>query len=698
MPTHIQQIEAKGLGPLSSFSQRFQSLNLIYSPNEGGKSLLTEFLTSALFRKYQGTRLKANGKVYLSGLGEDTQDFSPGSRSKLEDYLADRDGLPADLTRLLVVVGSEPRISGTNSTVDKEMLRTFLSEQQMLDQIQEPIIKTIQSASFEDGTIQIDRRSKGKELQELESRLADIDDQILTIDNNYASGRLQALKQQLTTTEEAIATQQHAKRHKAHQLHQQLQGLNQTLSQYDPELLSELERDIRDHEEAKQAKAQAEQDYQQALEKEQYHQWLQQVRDQYQLSQGQAVVPPSRNWLIGGVVAFLLGLLAIFLDWQTAAVVLLLAMAAAVGLYLYRYQQAQQQTGDQGELANLKERFYEETGQQLGSLADIDAVMQPYSQATTEKQRLEQLAADKKQEQEQLQTRIQQAFTTLKGTEPEYGAWQNQVAAIRQERQESLNQRDELQGQLDELGVAASDYEPTPASEAYSGQRLTQLQEQLANLQTQLQDEEESLTNFKSNIGAITGQNLVNAPFNEAYEALLQEREQVAEAYTATKSDIVAGRMVSDLVDTLKQTDDRKIEDALASESLQQPVRAITNRYQGLSLDEEGQLLVQDRIADFPLRALSTGAYEQVMLALRAGISARLLQQDGLFLWLDDALQNTDWQKRPAAIQYLADLAKAGWQITYLTMDDHIRDTFDRIGHETLSDAYQRIDLEEARQ
>jgi Skp family chaperone for outer membrane proteins len=698
MPARIQHIEAEGLGPLSSFSQRFQSLNLIYSPNEGGKSLLTEFLTSALFRKYQGSRLKANGKVYLSGLGDDTQAFSPGSRSKLEDHLSDTEGLPADLTRLLVVVGSEPRISGTNGAVDKEMLRTFLSEQQMLDQVLSPIQKTIQSASLEEGVVQINRQGRGKDLQELQERLRNIHEQLQAIDNNYASGRLQALKQQLTTTEEAIAIQQHAKRHNAHKLHQQLQDLNQTLSRYDPELLSELERDIQDYERARKAQAQAEQDYQQAVEKEQYHQWLQQVRDQYQLSQGQAVVPPSSNWLIGALLAFLLGLVAIFLGSQTAAVVLLLGMAAAIGLYLYRYQQAQQQTGDQGELANLKERFYEETGQQLGSLADIDAVMQPYSQAASDKQRLEQLTSDKKQEQDQLETRIQQAFTTLKGIEPEYGAWQNQVAAIRQERQESLNQREELQAQLDELGVAASDYEPNPASEAYSGQRLTALQEQLEDLRTQLQEEEESLTNFKSNIGALTGQNLVNAPFNEAYEALLQEREQVAQAYTDTKSDIVAGKMVSDLVDTLKQTDDRKIEEALASESLQQPVRAITNRYQDLSLDEEGQLLVQDRIADFPLSTLSTGAYEQVMLALRAGISARLLQQDGLFLWLDDALQNTDWQKRPAAIQYLADLAKAGWQITYLTMDDHIRDTFDRIGHETLPDAYQRIDLEEARQ
>ena len=51
------------------------------------------------------------------------------------------------------------------------------------------------------------------------------------------------------------------------------------------------------------------------------------------------------------------------------------------------------------------------------------------------------------------------------------------------------------------------------------------------------------------------------------------------------------------------------------------------------------------------------------MLALRIGFTSRLLNQDRLFLILDDAFQHSDWDRRKILVDKLAGIAENGWQI-----------------------------------
>jgi len=73
---------------------------------------------------------------------------------------------------------------------------------------------------------------------------------------------------------------------------------------------------------------------------------------------------------------------------------------------------------------------------------------------------------------------------------------------------------------------------------------------------------------------------------------------------------------------------------------------------------------------------LSTGAREQVLLALRMGFAARFAGNNSLFLILDDAFQYSDWERRPRLVDQVFAMAEKGWQIFYLTMDDNLRDLF----------------------
>ena len=121
-------------------------------------------------------------------------------------------------------------------------------------------------------------------------------------------------------------------------------------------------------------------------------------------------------------------------------------------------------------------------------------------------------------------------------------------------------------------------------------------------------------------------------------------------------------------------------------------MKKITGKYQSLNLIDD-QVYARDPYQDYPLRDLSTGAREQVQLALRLGIASHISGGEPLFVILDDAFQHSDWDRRKSLVQGTVDLAKNGWQVIYLTMDDHIRNLFLEIGKAGLKNKFKSFTL-----
>ncbi|OGO16867.1 MAG: hypothetical protein A2Z14_07840 [Chloroflexi bacterium RBG_16_48_8] len=80
---------------------------------------------------------------------------------------------------------------------------------------------------------------------------------------------------------------------------------------------------------------------------------------------------------------------------------------------------------------------------------------------------------------------------------------------------------------------------------------------------------------------------------------------------------------------------------------------------------------------------------------MRLGCAAKILGRKSLFLLLDDAFQYADWDRRGWLLDKMVDLAKAGWQILYLTMDDHLRDLFQAMGEKTFKQEFTYHTLED---
>jgi uncharacterized protein YhaN len=144
---------------------------------------------------------------------------------------------------------------------------------------------------------------------------------------------------------------------------------------------------------------------------------------------------------------------------------------------------------------------------------------------------------------------------------------------------------------------------------------------------------------------------------------------------------------VNEVLADVRTHEDEKIRSGLKAPAVMTSLRQITDHYESLDLEGD-QLVVSDPYGDYPLPGLSTGAQEQVLLAVRMGFASMLAGGQPLFLILDDAFQHSDWVRRERLVEEVVRLAKDGWQVTYLTMDDHLRDLFRKAGKKEFGEAF----------
>ena len=182
---------------------------------------------------------------------------------------------------------------------------------------------------------------------------------------------------------------------------------------------------------------------------------------------------------------------------------------------------------------------------------------------------------------------------------------------------------------------------------------------------------------MKQKICEITG-DAISIPWEQLIQNLRETHLNCLAEYKDLTAEILGKKAVQRILDQLRLEEDRKIDAGLSSELILQPLKKITGRYTNLEL-KDNELMISDAWQNFPFSELSTGAQEQVLLALRIGFAQKWLRReaDQLFLILDDAFQYSDWSRREYLLDMVIELAKSGWQILYFTMDDHIRDLFD---------------------
>lgn len=692
MRVRIDKIVAKNLGPLTDFSEEFGQFNLIYSKNEKGKTFLTEFIIRCLFKntKRWSLRKEGSGKVWVSGLEDEPIAFTPSKRPKLEDWMEDK-GLPPALVNLVVAKGAEAEIADVRGGIDKHIVREILSEKRILDNIEDNISTTVKNAILESGTIKISIRGEGKKYQDLNKEIETIKKLIIEIGTEYSLGELERLKIQKKKDEEKFGTQRKAKYHKAYIIAQNIEMIEKNLSQLDEREISNISNKIENLKKSQKKLTRKEKEYKQAKQDSQTFQWLESLLDNYRSFTTKTIEKPNRVFLYLTILLFLCGGISLF--WWDKVITLVL-FAATFGIFIFyfdRYYKATKNFGEHSELKKLKEEFAERIGLEIKNTATIQSELKKYQKAPGEEANLKNEINNLKDEINELVVFIEQGFSKLRGNKIDESNWNVELTKLdRQVKNLKENKRIE-QEKLMELKVDESDYLKEKIDVAYSRQTYKHLDEKINTINKRIEENEDELKTIKHKICQITG-NDFSISFEKAFENLQIKRLEKEKELKTIKSEIVAGNTVYKVLYNLHQKEDVKITEGLASENITILLQALTKRYKFISMDDE-YLKVSDDIQDFYLKDLSTGAQEQIMLALRIGFSSQLLKKDSMFLILDDAFQHSDWPKREILVNKLADIAKKGWQIIYFTMDDHIRDCFEKIGNSKLNNDYKKICL-----
>lgn len=273
-----------------------------------------------------------------------------------------------------------------------------------------------------------------------------------------------------------------------------------------------------------------------------------------------------------------------------------------------------------------------------------------------------------------IKNEIENIFKNLTGKKINELEWNSTFNELKNECEKVKKQINKKRGELEGLGITHSEYIKDDPGKEFSSLELEEVEKELEKITQKIKDEEEKFTKLKTQLIKITDLDL-SSHWNELINGLYVKLEEVQKEWKEIKAEIIAGKIVYDIIQKFRLEEDKKLTEGLNSPEIKDMINKLTKRYICLNLGS-AEVTILDNYNEFKLEDLSTGAREQVMLALRIGFLKRLFKQDSAFLILDDAFQHSDYEKRPILVKTLHELATLGWQIIYLTMDDNIKDLF----------------------
>ena len=680
MSIRIHSISVNGLGPIASFRHQFKDINLIFGRNEQGKTFLVEYLLRSLFRNSPKTRtLTDSGQVLISGLTASNLRFDPKSRKKLEDYLfTDADERSVDLSRLCVVKGGKTSFTtDQTSPVSKDILKDYLSDQRILDAILSNIPSTIQTCTWENGEI-VPARQTGewKKYMGLVKGLNNSDTLLQEVDHVYRKGEISKEKLELEKLNQSIEQQENARRFYAYQLSEKIKEKQAEL-QLIP--ANELEKVKQLNFQVDNLRTQIESDrieIQQLESKVIHYSWLETAIAECEKRPKTFIGRLGWFYVITAILLTAAAIIFAFLEMPYGSLASGLAAIIFVILSILYYQTKLKNSGDEAEVARIFTEFETKFRTKANSIADIKSnynnLTPQYFRSITLRENLIKSNQERTNLLKDLNSRLARLYKEMSNSEsPE-----TVIAKLDIKRSELDSQLNKLSMELARTGISENDYISEPVDLQYDPGKLDAYEKRSMALNQSILEKERDLENLKQRICDVTGSQ-ISIDWNELIDALRNYRDETSQALKAIKAQIGSGIILTEVINQKRAKEDENIATALALPTICTPLEALTHTYQGVEI-EGNSIIVSSEHQRFLIEELSTGAQEQVLLALRIGIASYLLKDQPMFLILDDAFQHSDWQRREWLVDEMAELANLGWQIIYFSMDDHIKGLFEK--------------------
>ncbi|MCK5147683.1 hypothetical protein KAR48_13070 [bacterium] len=682
MPIYIDSIKAKGLGPISSIDWKFSKFNLIYGKNERGKTHLVEFFIRSLFKSSRHWSLRntsASGRVMIHGLPGGPMGFSPRTTGRLDDVWENDRGLPEDFSRLLVVKGAETEIVvDADGGIDRSTIKHFISGQQALERIEKRIPKTVQESSIESTRITGSRRGEIKDREILQERLTVLNQLIQNVNKRFSGGQRQVLEKERAKVATELEAQNKARKILAGRIQHQVDSLEEQKRQISRDTLQKARDELNLLRQKQRETVSRKNELDLAREKSRHHEWLQNATRLYEaLMMEESVSVGYLLPVLAILSAIAAGITTVTGIWQGALAGLFI-MAATVMIIVKRLHNLVKRRGQSDEVDRLKEQYKIRFNEELTGLPQLrEQILLCQEDYAKAKLLDDQLASDRRLI-DQYEVRLEQLIFRLTGQKHGPDTWESVLLETAHTLETFENSLQTYRIQLAQLDVEPVEYIAETSDVVYDRLVIEKLEIRKNNIDQQILSAEQQLDDLKRSIfQEIRDKNARN--WSDLLESLRIKRDETAAEYALKTAQIIGKKLVYRVIQELEQDEDEKLADALSHSAVQAPLFAMTGRYNSFELEADG-LMVSDGLSSYTLTDLSSGAREQVLLALRIGFGAHLLGDDAAFIILDDAFQYSDWSRRKLLVEQMLKLTEQGWQIIYFTMDDHIKELFKTTG------------------
>ena len=693
MQIRIDNLSVNGLGPIASKKWQFTDINLIYGRNEQGKTFIVEYLLSSLFKNSPKTRpLTDSGQVNVIGLADTWVRFEPKSRKKIEDYLF-ADDKPVDLSRLLVVKAGETKFpSSSEKGITKTILKDYLSDQRVLDMISSKIPTNIQKSTWENG--QLILGSQSGECRTYSNYLYDLEkaEKLLAeVDAKYTLGDIVKEKSELEQVDRLIQEQENARRYCAYQKFSKKKVLFDELEQLPQDKLDEIKK-INSDIQSLQKQIQKDEDQINDLEPQCTHfEWLETAIAECEKRPEALGTRSDMVYILPGIIFILAAIVFAFLQISWGALVSGALAALVFVLTILHYRSRLQKSDETAEINRVFQAYEERFGQKALSITDLKS---KHSELKPKYYGLDQIKADLKACQKEfagLQKELDAKLSVFFKQIPKLENVDAQISDLQNKRKALDEDYQRENVALAALGVEPEDYLSDPVDMQFDQKLFNRLISQRDELCDSIEEKEQSLQVLKQRVCDLTGSS-ISSPWDVIIDQLRDHRDDVSHLMKESKGKIGSGLVITQVINEIREREDEGIAKALASNAIREPIKALTQAYQGVEMEGD-DIYVFSEYERFPVHHLSTGAQEQILLALRIGLASYYLKDLQMFLILDDAFQHSDWQRREWMVDQMADLASIGWQIIYFAMDDHIKQLFEERVKPKFKDRYAAFEL-----
>lgn len=701
MPVRISEINARDLGPVRNFRMKMELFNLIYGGNELGKTCLVEFIIRSLFKisksdsnEWSLRDLRAKGNVTVTGLEEGEVRFSLSSRPKLDELWQKDGNIPQNIARLLIVKGSEPDLAVNQpGGVNRVVLRDFLSIEGILDSIENNIEeKTLLKASVENGVIKGADKGKLKDRIEKETELHRINKLFERIDTNYSAGSMKSLKRKINLLKKSSEKLTEAKRHSAWRLAQEIKELKTEMEKLPEENLQNLQnmlveyRTIKNHISVKRTQEKGLQSSHENFL------WLKTALEEFNLHSHSDKLAGNR-YLAFLSLLFFTAVIPAALFAQSYVTIAFAVVGVFLGWSFIRSFRVESLLLAEHEavIERVSSGFFKRFGKKLSDEVQMRTLLELLEKDCYRLENIREDLAELENRLRMKEENLASGFTQLSGEAIERELWEHKLKELINKSKILSNRFHEAEKNLERFAIESDSYlEENPGIE-YDRSEQLKILEEIEDFTQNLHDLDNTRSNLKQAICTETGSEI-----NENWEILIQKlrekRLEISDSFKNITAEIIARILIAEVIREVRKQEDERIRKGLRTNAVFKSLIDITGRYTELDL-LENELVVRDSDEEFRLSELSTGAREQVLLALRMGFSEQIMGKEPAFLVFDDAFQYSDWKHRKRLVEQVIRVARNGWQIICLTMDDHIRDLFRKRASSVFGDQFRFADL-----